>query len=91
MMTECVTAPLPSRSTPRSIGPVVTACGREHHVAAGDFVDAVFAVGVGDAHAARALDLALVLEQQAALHLGVDAAERRRRDHPPPARTPEPR
>jgi hypothetical protein len=55
--------------------------GGEHHVPAGDFMDAVFAVGVGEAHGARALDLAVILEQKAALHLGIDAAQRRRRDH----------
>ena len=53
----------------------------EQDVAARHLAHVVFAVEVGDAHAARALALLVGIDDQAALHLAADAAERRRGEH----------
>ncbi len=67
--------------TPDSSEPVVTpvAANRQsplHHV-----LDAVDQLRIGDAHLVRALALLLAVEDQPALHLAADAAQRRRRQH----------
>src|SRR5205823_7342854 len=53
----------------------------EHHVARGEIEQFVFAIEVGNSDAMGAGALVVVAEQQPALHLPADAAQRRRRQY----------
>ncbi len=67
---------------PLEHGAVGDAGGREHDLAAGEVVQAILAVEIGDAPALAAGAFGLVAEHQPALELAADAAQRRRRQHP---------
>ena len=54
---------------------------REQHVAGRQIVHIVDPVGIGDVHAAGAVALFMGVEDQLALHLPADAAQRRGRQH----------
>ena len=71
----------PRNLTPVEQGAVGDAGRGDDDVALGELLHAVFLLRIGDAHLVGALALGLGVEDQPALHLAADAAQRRRRQH----------